>query len=195
MSRSGAPRVLVVDNYDSFTYNLVQCLRALGAACEVQLSDQLSTASVLTSPPDGVLISPGPGSPEHAGVSVELVRALAGKLPILGVCLGHQVIALALGGRVVPASVPVHGKTSRIVHDGQGLFRGLPSYFDATRYHSLLVARQGLPDDLEVSAHTPDGEVMAVRHRRFALEGLQFHPESILTEHGPQLVQNWLVSL
>lgn len=191
MSRTGAPRVLVVDNYDSFTYNLVQCLRALGAECTVRLSDQLSTASVLASPPDGVLISPGPGSPERAGVSVELVRALAGKLPILGVCLGHQAIALALGGRIERA-VPVHGKTSRILHDGQGLFRGLPSSFDATRYHSLLVAPQGIPDELEVSAQTPEGEVMALRHRRFTLEGLQFHPESILTEHGPQLVQNWL---
>jgi anthranilate synthase/aminodeoxychorismate synthase-like glutamine amidotransferase len=192
MSRTGAPRVLVVDNYDSFTYNLVQCLRALGAECEVELSDQLSTAAVLASPPDGLLISPGPGSPERAGVSVELVRALAGRLPILGVCLGHQAIALALGGRIEPARVPVHGKTSRIVHDGQGLFRGLPGSFDATRYHSLLVARRGLPEELEVSAQTPEGEVMALRHRRFALEGLQFHPESILTEHGPRLVQNWL---
>jgi len=195
MSTAARPRVLVVDNYDSFTYNLVQCLRALGADCDVRQNDRIEVREVLGVPPDGILIGPGPGTPGQAGVSLDLIRALAGTRPILGVCLGHQAIALAFGARVERAIRPVHGKTSRIVHDGRGLFRGMPSELEATRYHSLLVTADGLPDRLEVSARSPEGEVMALRHRDLPLEGLQFHPESILTEQGPRLVQNWLGSL
>jgi anthranilate synthase/aminodeoxychorismate synthase-like glutamine amidotransferase len=195
MTAAVHPEVLVVDNYDSFTYNLVQCLRALGARCDVRPNDGLDVPAVLAAPPDGILISPGPGTPEHAGVSLPLIQALAGTRPILGVCLGHQAVALAFGARVQRASVPVHGKTSRIMHDGRGLFRGVPAPFEATRYHSLLVAPESVPDVLEVSASAPGGEIMALRHRELPLEGLQFHPESILTEHGPRLVQNWLSCL
>jgi anthranilate synthase/aminodeoxychorismate synthase-like glutamine amidotransferase len=192
MIKAGRPHVLVVDNYDSFTYNLVQCLLALGAACDVRQNDRIDVPEVLAALPDGILISPGPGQPEHAGVSLAVIRALAGKRPILGVCLGHQAIALAFGARVERAALPVHGKTSRIVHDGRGVFQDVPSVFEATRYHSLMVASGSVPDELEVSARTTAGEVMALRHRSLPLEGLQFHPESILTEHGPRLVQNWL---
>lgn len=195
MTESGRPRVLVVDNYDSFTYNLVQCLRALGAECEVCLNDEVQVAALAGALPDGVLISPGPGTPEQAGVSLELIRAVAGKRPILGVCLGHQALARAFGARVERAERPMHGKTSTVLHDGRGLFAGLPSPLRATRYHSLVVAAESLPAELEATAHTPEGELMGLRHRELPLEGLQFHPESILTEHGPRLVQNWLRSL
>jgi anthranilate synthase/aminodeoxychorismate synthase-like glutamine amidotransferase len=195
MTESGRPRVLVVDNYDSFTYNLVQCLRALGAECDVRLNDEVQVAALASALPDGVLISPGPGTPEQAGVSLELIRALAGKRPILGVCLGHQALAQAFGARVERAERPMHGKTSIVLHDGRGLFAGLPSPLRATRYHSLVVAAESLPAELEATAHTPEGELMGLRHRELPLEGLQFHPESILTEHGPRLVQNWLRSL
>jgi anthranilate synthase/aminodeoxychorismate synthase-like glutamine amidotransferase len=195
MSTAGRPQVVVIDNYDSFTYNLVQCLRALGARCDVRQNDRIDVRDALAGAPDGIVISPGPGRPEHAGVSSRLVRELAGVRPILGVCLGHQAIALGFGARVVQAGRPVHGKTSAIRHDGRGLFQGLPSAFEATRYHSLLVAPESIPQELEVSARTEAGEIMALRHRIFAVEGLQFHPESILTEHGPRLVQNWLGSL
>lgn len=186
------PRVLVVDNYDSFTFNLVQCLTSLGARCSVLRNDEASVAGVTAEAPDGLLISPGPGDPSQAGVSLALIEALSGQLPILGVCLGHQAIAQALGARVERAPAPVHGKTSDIFHDGRGVFRGLPSPFEATRYHSLVVAREGLPESLEVSAETASGEIMGLRHRQHRLEGVQFHPESILTERGAQLVQNWL---
>jgi para-aminobenzoate synthetase component II len=188
-------RVLVVDNYDSFTYNLVQCLLALGAQCSVRPNDATSVSDVLLTQPDGVLISPGPGAPSDAGVTLQLIEALSRQLPILGVCLGHQAIAQAFGGRIERAAEPVHGKTSLVEHDGRGLFRDVPSPLEATRYHSLLVARESLPDVFEVSAETAAGEIMGLRHRELPLEGLQFHPESILTEHGPQLVQNWLSSL
>ena len=187
--------VLVVDNYDSFTFNLVQCLEALGARCRVSLNDELDLESLAASPPDGVLVSPGPGSPNQAGVSLALVRSWAGKVPIFGVCLGHQVIAQAFGATVERAERPIHGKTSAVLHDGQGLFAGLSRPFLATRYHSLCVASGDLPAALEITATTPEGEVMGLRHRELALEGVQFHPESILTEHGPRLVQNWLRSL
>ena len=192
MGSARRPRVLVVDNYDSFTFNLVQGLSALGAECTVVENDRTSVAAVRATQVDGVLISPGPGAPEGAGISLELIRALSGSLPILGVCLGHQAIACAFGGRVSRASAPVHGKMSPVTHDGRGVFRGLPSPFEATRYHSLLVERDSLPGELEVSAHTSRGEIMGLRHRELRLEGVQFHPESILTQHGPQLVQNWL---
>lgn len=195
MGSARPPRVLVVDNYDSFTFNLVQCLSALGAACTVVENDRTSVAEVRAAQVDGVLISPGPGAPENAGISLELIRELAGSLPILGVCLGHQAIACAFGGRVSRAGAPVHGKVSPVTHDGRGVFRGLPSPFEATRYHSLLVERDSLPGELEVSAHTSSGEIMGLRHRELRLEGVQFHPESILTQHGPQLVQNWLTCL
>jgi anthranilate synthase/aminodeoxychorismate synthase-like glutamine amidotransferase len=189
------PRVLVVDNYDSFTYNLVQCLESLGAQCLVRHNDETSVRDALAVEPDGVLISPGPGAPDDAGVTLELIGALAGSRPMLGVCLGHQAIAQAFGARVERAAAPVHGKTSLVSHDGRGVFHGLPSPFEATRYHSLLVARPSLPPAFEVSAETDDGQVMGLRHRRWPLEGVQFHPESILTEQGPRLVQNWLSSL
>jgi len=190
-----AVRVLVVDNYDSFTYNLVQCLLTLGADCVVRHNDETSVADVMAQKPAGVLISPGPGAPSAAGVTLELIRALAGSCPILGVCLGHQALAQAFGGHIGPAPAPVHGKTSSVHHDGRGVFRAVPSPFPATRYHSLLVERSSLPAGFEVSAETDDGQIMGLRQRELRLEGVQFHPESILTEHGPQLVQNWLSSL
>jgi anthranilate synthase/aminodeoxychorismate synthase-like glutamine amidotransferase len=195
MSRARAPRVLLVDNYDSFTYNLVQYLRALGAECDVRLSDRVDVEAAVAASPDGLLISPGPGAPEAAGSSVALVKALAGRLPIFGVCLGHQAIALAFGARVERAAAPMHGKTSPVRHDGRGVFRGLPSPFDATRYHSLAVVPASLPAALELSASTEAGEIMGLRHRELPVEGVQFHPESILTQHGAQLVQNWLSCL
>jgi anthranilate synthase/aminodeoxychorismate synthase-like glutamine amidotransferase len=187
--------VLVVDNYDSFTYNLVQCLMSLGAECLVRPNDATSVADVLAYHPQGLLVSPGPGRPEDAGVTLELIRELSGRLPILGVCLGHQALALAFGARVERAERPVHGMTSPVRHDGCGVFRGLPSPFAATRYHSLLVSGRDLPSELVVSATTDGGEIMGLRHRTRPLEGVQFHPESILTDEGPKLVQNWLSSL
>jgi anthranilate synthase/aminodeoxychorismate synthase-like glutamine amidotransferase len=188
-------RVLVVDNYDSFTYNLVQCLLALGASCVVRHNDSTSLGDVVAQKPDGILISPGPGAPSDAGVTLELIRALAGSVPMLGVCLGHQALAQAFGARIERAPAPVHGKTSRVSHDGRGVFQALPSPFLATRYHSLLVQRSSVPAGFEISADTEDGQIMGLRQPELRLEGVQFHPESILTEHGPQLVQNWLSSL
>src|SRR5688572_24124907 len=181
MTKSGSPRVLVVDNYDSFTYNLVQCLRALGAECDVRLNDELQVGELAGALPDGVLISPGPGTPEQAGVSLDVIRAVAGKRPILGVCLGHQALAQAFGARVERAERPMHGKTSAVLHDGRGVSAGLPTPLRATRYHSLVVAPESLPTVLEVTARTPEGELMGLRHRELPLEGVQFHPESILT--------------
>ena len=187
--------VLVIDNYDSFTYNLVQYLEAAGARCDVRLNDRSSVSDIQQTRPDGVVISPGPGSPDEAGITLELIRTLAGVVPIFGVCLGHQALAQAFGATVSRASAPVHGKTSLVEHDGRTLFRSLPSPFQATRYHSLLVEEASLPAGFEVSARSPQGEIMALRHSQLRLEGVQFHPESILTEHGTQVVQNWLASL
>ncbi len=187
------PRVLVIDNHDSFTFNLVQCLMALGAECLVK-TNEASVADAISARPDGVLISPGPGAPSEAGVTLAPIDRLKGALPIFGVCLGHQAIAQVFGARVERAKAPVHGKTSAVAHDGRGVFRSLPSPFEATRYHSLVVSRAGLPAALEVSAEA-GGEIMGLRHRELRVEGVQFHPESILTEHGPQLVQNWLACL
>jgi anthranilate synthase/aminodeoxychorismate synthase-like glutamine amidotransferase len=185
-------RILVIDNYDSFTYNLVQCLGILGAECEVVLNDALSVQEIAERGVDGILISPGPATPDSAGVSMATVRALSGKLPILGVCLGHQSIAQVFGGKVVRAGRFMHGRTSLIHHDRRGLFSGLEEPFLATRYHSLIVEPASLPMALEVSAWTEEGEIMGLRHRSFDTDGVQFHPESILTEAGLALLGNWL---
>ena len=187
-------RVLVVDNYDSFTYNLVQYFGELGAAVDVVRNDGIDVAGVRKLAPDAVLISPGPCTPNEAGVSLDVIRrALGAELPILGVCLGHQAIGQAYGGRVVRAGRLMHGKTSPILHDGRGVFAGLPSPFEATRYHSLLVERESLPDSLTVSAWTAEGEIMGLRHRPHDVEGVQFHlPESVLTHEGKKLVGNWV---
>ena len=185
-------RVVVVDNYDSFTYNLVQYLETLGASCDVRLNDRTTPEAIAAAAPDGVLLSPGPGTPDDAGITLATIDALAGKVPLLGVCLGHQAIAQAFGGRVVRAARLMHGKTSPIEHDGRGVFRELPCPFEATRYHSLIVERESLPGCLEISAWTSEGEIMGLRHRSLDVEGMQFHPESILTAHGMKLLSNWL---
>lgn len=189
------PSVVVIDNYDSFTYNLVQALEQLGASCEVHLDDAITADAVMARAPDGILISPGPCSPDQAGISLALIAAAAGRIPLLGVCLGHQALAQALGGKIVRAEQPMHGKTSLIAHDGRTLFAGLDQPFLAARYHSLLVERASLPACFEVSAWTARGEIMGLRHRTLALEGVQFHPESFLTLAGPALLGNWLRSL
>jgi anthranilate synthase/aminodeoxychorismate synthase-like glutamine amidotransferase len=185
-------RVLVIDNYDSFTFNLVQYIGELGARVDVFKNDTIDVAGVRAYDADALLISPGPCTPNEAGISLELITALGSTLPILGVCLGHQAIGQAYGGRVVRAGRLMHGKTSPIVHDSRGIFEGLPSPFDATRYHSLLVERASLPECLEISAWTEEGEVMGLRHRELDVEGVQFHPESVLTTQGKRLVANWL---
>jgi anthranilate synthase component 2 len=186
--------LLMIDNYDSFTYNLVQYLGELGEEVKVLRNDEITLEGIERLAPARIVISPGPCTPDEAGISVPLVRHFAGKVPILGVCLGHQSIGQALGGRIVHARQLMHGKTSAIHHDGRGVFRGLPDAFTATRYHSLAIERASLPGCLEVSAWSGDGEIMGVRHREFAVEGVQFHPESILTEHGHQLLKNFLES-
>jgi len=183
-------RVLVVDNYDSFVFNLVQYLAQLGAEPVVRRNDEVAAADTLAY--DGVLLSPGPGTPESAGVCIDMVRAAAGQVPVLGVCLGHQAIGQAFGGKVSRARRQMHGKTSRIHHDGRGVFEGLQQDFEATRYHSLVVQDDSLPADLEVSARAEDGEIMGIRHRRLPIEGVQFHPESILTGQGKALLRNFL---
>jgi anthranilate synthase/aminodeoxychorismate synthase-like glutamine amidotransferase len=190
-----AARVLVIDNYDSFTFNLVQYLGELGAQVAVYKNDAIDAAGIGTQAPDGILISPGPCTPDQAGVSLDAVRLLGPRIPLFGVCLGHQAIGQAFGGRVVRAGRLMHGKTSPILHDGRSLFAGLPSPFEATRYHSLLVERESLPECLEVSAWTAEGEIMGLRHRTMDVEGVQFHPESILTSEGKRLVANWLKRL
>ena len=186
-------RVLMIDNYDSFTYNLVQYLGELGADVDVFRNDAAPCEELVARAPAGVVISPGPGEPGDAGVSVALVHACAERgLPLLGVCLGHQAIGLAFGGRIVRARSIMHGKVSPISHDGRGVFAGLPSPFEATRYHSLVIEPASCPAVLEVSARTPDGEIMAVRHRELPIEGVQFHPESILTREGKPLLRRFL---
>jgi anthranilate synthase/aminodeoxychorismate synthase-like glutamine amidotransferase len=182
----------VLDNYDSFTFNLVQYLGELGAAVEVYKNDALDVAAVRRAAPDGILISPGPCTPNEAGISLDVLKELGGWVPIFGVCLGHQAIGQAFGGKVVRAGRLMHGKTSPIVHDGRGVFEGLPSPFEATRYHSLLVEKASLPASLEVSAWTEEGEIMGLRHRELDVEGVQFHPESVLTHEGKKLVGNWV---
>ena len=184
--------ILLLDNYDSFTYNLAQYLGELGCQVEVHRNDKISVEEIAKRKPEKIVISPGPCTPQEAGVSVELVERLAGKFPILGVCLGHQAIGAAFGGKIVRAPRLFHGKTSEIRHDGKSIFRKLPNPFTATRYHSLIVERKTLPRELTVTAETSDGIIMGFRHRRFPLEGVQFHPESVLTTSGKQLLQNFL---
>jgi anthranilate synthase/aminodeoxychorismate synthase-like glutamine amidotransferase len=184
--------LLVIDNYDSFTYNLVQYLGELGEDVKVVRNDEVSVEEIERIGPKRIVISPGPCTPNEAGISLAVIERLAGKLPILGVCLGHQAIGQAFGGKVVRAKQVVHGKTSRIFHDERGLFAGLPNPFEATRYHSLVVAREGLPDCLEVTAKTWDEEIMGLRHRTLPIEGVQFHPESFLTTVGKDLLRNFV---
>jgi anthranilate synthase component 2 len=184
--------LLMLDNYDSFTYNLVQYLGELGQEVKVYRNDEITVDAVEKLKPSHIVISPGPCTPNEAGISVPLIKALAGKVPILGVCLGHQAIGQAFGGRIVHAKQVMHGKTSPIRHDSRGVFRGLPGGYTATRYHSLVIEKASLPAELEVSAWTDDGEIMGVRHRNLKVEGVQFHPESILTEHGHALLKNFL---
>jgi anthranilate synthase/aminodeoxychorismate synthase-like glutamine amidotransferase len=188
--------VFVLDNYDSFTYNLVQYLGELGAKVEVRRNDQLTVEEVESLHPERILLSPGPCTPQEAGISIDLIRHFAGKLPLLGVCLGHQAIGAAFGGEVVRARTLMHGKTSQVEHDGKTIFSGLGSPMTATRYHSLVVSENGLPKDLEISARARErgGEsvIMGLRHRRYPVEGVQFHPESVLTSEGKQLIRNFL---
>ena len=182
--------IAMIDNYDSFTWNLVQYLQELGAEVRVFRNDEITVDELAAARPSHIVLSPGPGSPEGAGILLEVVNSLAGKVPLLGVCLGHQAIGQAFGGRVVRAKTVMHGKTSRVRHDGSGVFRALPEEFTATRYHSLVV--DNVPDCLTVTARSEDGEVMGLRHRELAVEGVQFHPEALLTEHGHAMLANFL---
>ncbi|OUM87062.1 MAG: anthranilate synthase component 2 [Bacillus thermozeamaize] len=188
--------IAVIDNYDSFVYNLVQYLGELGAKVQVLRNDAMTVPELVRLSPEAILISPGPCTPDEAGISLEVTRTFATQgVPILGVCLGHQVIGQAFGGRVVRAPEPVHGKTSLIYHWGDTLFQGLPNPFHATRYHSLVVERESLPPELAITAETDDGLIMGIRHRRYPVAGIQFHPESILTEGGKQILANFLASI
>ncbi|GKU77045.1 aminodeoxychorismate/anthranilate synthase component II [Paenibacillus sp. L3-i20] len=184
--------ILVIDNYDSFTYNLVQYLGELGEEIVVKRNDEIDLAGIEALAPDHILISPGPCSPNEAGISLSLIERFKGEIPILGVCLGHQSIGQAFGGEVIRAEKLMHGKTSPILHDGKSIFEGLESPFTATRYHSLIVRRETLPDCLEISAETAEGEIMGLRHKTYAIEGVQFHPESIITDHGLSMLRNFL---
>jgi anthranilate synthase component 2 len=184
--------LLMIDNYDSFTYNLVQYFGELGEAVHTVRNDQIDVAGMAALGPSRIVFSPGPCTPNEAGVCVEAIRHFAGRVPLLGVCLGHQAIGAAFGGKVVRAGVPMHGKTSVVEHDGSGLFRELPQQFTVVRYHSLVVERDSLPTELRVTATSSDGEIMGLRHRELAVEGVQFHPESILSEHGHALLRNFL---
>ncbi len=190
--------IFILDNYDSFTYNLVQYFGELGAEVEVRRNDQISIAELEELAPERIVISPGPCTPQDAGISVDLIRHFAGKIPILGVCLGHQAIGAAFGGKVVRAPHLMHGKTSAVTHDGKTIFEGLPTPMTATRYHSLIVEEKDLPSDLEVSARTTEKDgtrtIMGLRHKKFAVEGVQFHPESVLTDSGKKLIGNFLNS-
>jgi anthranilate synthase component 2 len=185
--------ILVIDNYDSFTYNLVQYLGELGTEPVVRRNDQITLDEIATLHPDRIVISPGPGRPEQAGITLEVIKRFGPTTPLLGVCLGHQAIGMAFGGSVVRATVPMHGKTSSISHDGRGVFTGIASPFTVARYHSLVVDREGLPKDLEIAAETEDdATVMALRHRQYPIHGVQFHPESIMTREGAHLLRNFL---
>ena len=184
--------ILLLDNYDSFTYNLAQYLGQMGQTLVVRRNDKISLDEIADLRPERIVISPGPGTPRQAGISIALIERFAGKIPILGVCLGHQAIGEAFGGRVIRAAKLMHGKTSPIQHDAKTIFRGLPQDFSATRYHSLIVERKSLPRELEISAETADGVIMGLRHRKWKVEGVQFHPESVLTNNGFRLLQNFL---
>jgi anthranilate synthase component 2 len=184
--------LLMIDNYDSFTYNLVQYFGELGEDVKVVRNDEMTVAEIERLAPERIVLSPGPCTPNEAGVSLELIEKFKGRIPLLGVCLGHQAIGQAFGGKIVHAKTLMHGKVSRIHHAGKGVFRGLPTPYDATRYHSLAIEAQSCPQELEVTAWTEDGEIMGVRHRTLPIEGVQFHPESILTEHGHALLRNFL---
>jgi para-aminobenzoate synthetase component 2 len=184
--------ILLLDNYDSFTYNLAQYLGQMGQQLEVRRNDQISLDEIAALRPERILISPGPCTPKEAGISVPLIQRFAGEIPILGVCLGHQAIGAAFGGRIIRAQKLMHGKASEIEHDGRGVFAHLPKPFTATRYHSLIVERESLPVELEISAETDDGVIMGLRHRKFRIEGVQFHPESVLTASGFDLLKNFL---
>lgn len=184
--------VFVLDNYDSFTFNLVQYMGELGADIDVRRNDELTVDEVAALRPERILLSPGPCTPQEAGISIDLIRRMAGKVPILGVCLGHQAIGAAFGGRVIRAEKLMHGKTSQVEHDGKTIFAGLASPMTCTRYHSLIVEEDSLPANLEISARTADGTIMGLRHRKFPVEGVQFHPESVLTQDGKRLIQNFL---
>jgi anthranilate synthase/aminodeoxychorismate synthase-like glutamine amidotransferase len=186
------PKLLLIDNYDSFTYNLVQAFLVLGADVQVLRNDQITTQQALALAPSHLCISPGPGTPRDAGVSMAMIEAFAGRIPVLGVCLGHQSLVEVFGGKVVRAGRLMHGKTSPVHHDGRGVFAGLPEPVEAGRYHSLIAEPASLPKVLELSARTPEGEIMGVRHREWFVEGVQFHPESILTPDGPKLLGNFL---
>lgn len=184
--------ILVIDNYDSFTYNLVQYLGELGETVEVRRNDEIDLAGIEAMAPDHILISPGPCTPNEAGISLAVIDHFKGSIPIFGVCLGHQAIGQAFGGNVIRADRMMHGKTSEMHHQGTSVFTGLPSPFTATRYHSLIVERSSLPDCLEITAETAEGEIMGLRHKEYAIEGVQFHPESIITDHGHQMLRNFL---
>ena len=184
--------LLVIDNYDSFTYNLVQFLGELKQDVKVVRNDEIPASSIADMAPSHIVISPGPCTPNEAGISLEVIKSYAGKIPILGVCLGHQSIGQAFGGKIVRAARVMHGKTSMIEHDGKGVFSGLPNPFEATRYHSLLIERESIPDSLEITARTAEGEIMAVRHKTLPVEGVQFHPESFLTKAGKDLLANFI---
>lgn len=186
--------LLMIDNYDSFTYNLVQYLGELGEEVLVRRNDEITTAEIERLNPQRIVISPGPCTPSEAGISVATIEKFAGKIPLLGVCLGHQSIGQAFGGRIVHAKTLMHGKTSQVIHTNTGVFAGLPSPYRATRYHSLVIERESCPDCLEITAWTDDGEIMGVRHKTLPIEGVQFHPESIMTEHGHALLKNFLTS-
>ena len=187
--------ILVIDNYDSFTYNLVQYLGELGAEVVVKRNDAVSIDEIRAHRPSGMLISPGPGRPEEAGMTLQLIAELGSTVPIFGVCLGHQSIAQHFGAAIVRADRLMHGRTSQIIHEGKGVFAGLPSPLTATRYHSLIVKRDTVPDEIEITAWTEQDEIMGLRHKHLPIEGVQFHPESFLTEHGHDLIRNWLSSL
>jgi len=184
--------ILMIDNYDSFTYNIVQYMGELGADIQVHRNDQISIAEIEKLQPEKIVISPGPCNPDKAGISVEAVRHFAGKIPLLGVCLGHQSVAAAFGGEIIKAARIMHGKTSMVRHDGKNLFKGLPNPFEATRYHSLAVRRESLPDCFTITAESEDNEIMGIRHKEYFIEGVQFHPESILTACGKDLLKNFI---
>lgn len=183
--------ILVIDNYDSFTYNLVQYIRQIGIEVKIVRNDQIAIGEIEQLNPEFLLLSPGPGNPDHAGICIEVVKHFFHKIPILGVCLGHQVIAQAFGGKIIKAKRPMHGKTSFITHDGKSIFAGLENSFKVTRYHSLIVEEKSLSQDLDITAKSEDGEIMGIRHRQYKVEGIQFHPEAILTENGLKMIQNF----